>query len=167
VEVFEGYCPGVLGKIVELHGLYYGKVWGPVPRFEAQVAAGLADFQLKYREGRDLLLSVWDADAFVGSIIIDGSQSEHPGARIRFFIVREESMGRGIGTSLIARALEFSRSTGHDSMYLWTVRGLDQSFALYQRRGFTIVEEHESDFYGFPQMHVRMDIKLHPSATND
>jgi GNAT superfamily N-acetyltransferase len=160
VEYLEGYRPGILGRIVELHGVYYGRIWGPVPTFEAKVAAGLADFHLNFQAGRDLLLTAWEGEELIGSIILDGSESENTGARIRFYIVAESQMGKGVGRELIRRATEFSLKNGHRSIFLWTVRGLSQSFALYEKQGYAVVEEHPSDVYGFMQTHLRMEKQL-------
>ncbi|MEZ0324901.1 MAG: GNAT family N-acetyltransferase [Fimbriimonas sp.] len=157
LEFSEGYRPGVLGRIAEMHGRYYGNVWGPVPVFEARVAAGLGEFQLNYKEGRDLLLTVASAGQTIGSILIDGSEQERSGAKLRFYILDEAFMGRGIGRELLERACRFAEDRAYQSIYLWTVTGLAQSFALYRKFGFEVVEEHESDLYGFTQTHLRME----------
>jgi GNAT superfamily N-acetyltransferase len=160
LEFVEGYIPGVIGRITELHGIYYGQVWGSVPGFEAMVATELAQHLSRYTPGRDLLLTAHLDGRLVGSILVDGTQSELPGARIRFVIVEQESMGKGIGRELMERAIAFAREAGFKTAYLWTVRGLHQSFSLYQRRGFDVVEEFESDQYGVPHTHLRMERTL-------
>ena len=44
VEILGGYIPGSLGRVAELHGMYYQQHWGFGLFFEAKVATELAEF---------------------------------------------------------------------------------------------------------------------------
>lgn len=52
VELYS-YIPGAIARITELHILYYGQHWQFGLQFEAEVAAGLAEFLLRFAPTRD------------------------------------------------------------------------------------------------------------------
>jgi len=43
-----GYIPGAIGRIVELHAIYYHKNWGFGQFFEAKVAGEMSEFIERY-----------------------------------------------------------------------------------------------------------------------
>ena len=55
-----GYLPGLIGRITELHALYYHEHWGFGAFFEAKVASELARFITRYDADRD---GVWTVTA--------------------------------------------------------------------------------------------------------
>jgi GNAT superfamily N-acetyltransferase len=75
-------------------------------------------------------------------------------------IVDEAFHGRGIGKRLLERALSFCRQAGYHSVFLWTVEGLPQSFALYERAGFHVVERTPDERYGLPRVHLELEMAL-------
>ena len=44
IKITDGYTPGAIGRITELHGVYYHKHWGFDQFFEAKVATELSTF---------------------------------------------------------------------------------------------------------------------------
>ena len=157
MEYIEGYRPGHIGRIVEMHGAYYSVAWGSGLEFEAQQAEELSEFLREYRPGRDLLLTAQAEGQLVGSIAIH----ELPeGARLRWFLLDAAYQGRGIGKELIHRALEFCRRAGHARVHLWTVEGLAPSMGLYERAGFRVVERHADARYGVAQVSLRLELEL-------
>lgn len=76
-----GYRPGGLGKVVELHGRYYGAEWNFDLAFEADIATDLSGFLQRLDPARDGFWLAWLDDAMVGSITIDG-HGVLPGARL-------------------------------------------------------------------------------------
>ncbi|MFC1488380.1 GNAT family N-acetyltransferase [Thermodesulfobacteriota bacterium] len=135
------YYPGVIGKITELHAVYYFENWGFDISFETQVAKELSDFITEFRPGRDGFWAALVNSAFAGSIAIDGSLSEKEGARLRWFIVEPGFQGLGIGGALLRHAIQFCRDAGHRNVFLWTFRGLDAARTLYEREGFRLSVE--------------------------
>lgn len=156
----EGYRPGYLGQIVELHGRYYSQAWGSGAEFEGLMAIELSDFCKKYNPDRDLLLTAHVDGAFAGSIAIYGSKSTENEAQLRWFILDETYHGRGIGRAMLERALSFCRETGFDKVYLWTADKLPQSRHLYESVGFRIVEQTTDSNYGVPLLKLRMEMLL-------
>ena len=58
IEIRRDYVPGVIGRVVELHGTYYHANWAFGAFFEAKVANGLAEFINRYDDQRDGLWTV-------------------------------------------------------------------------------------------------------------
>ncbi len=142
-----GYFPGALGQITALHGTYYHRYWGFDITFERQVASELSDFLGRLDPARDLLLTARDQE-LAGSVAVDGGTLGEPGARLRWFLVRPDLQGAGLGGRLLERAVEFARRAGHESMFLWTFAGLEAARALYLRQGFSLAEEHHQRIWG-------------------
>ena len=146
VEILSTYRPGALGRIAELHGRYYGEVWGFDRRFEIEVATELADFLTHYDAKRDGLWLALHEGEVVGSIVIDGRGAE--GARLRWFIVEPGHQAGGLGGALLDRALAFCRDRGFARVRLATFAGLDRARRLYEARGFRLVREYDDTDWG-------------------
>ncbi|MGE4194609.1 MAG: GNAT family N-acetyltransferase [Pseudodesulfovibrio sp.] len=137
-----------VGETVRLHADYYGRRWGFDHRFEAQVSGELAAFMAGFDAARD---GFWWAEingAFAGAVAVDGSRSGPGRARLRWFIVREDAQGCGVGGALFAESLAFCRERGFGSVYLWTFAGLGAARKLYERNGFVLAEEAVGDGWG-------------------
>lgn len=148
--VESGWRPGLVGEIVREIGRYCARDWGFGADFEAKVAHELGAFLARLDPARDRLFSVRDGDAFLGGLVIDGSDPAlAPGeAHLRWFIVADAARGRGIGGALIDAATAFLDSTGYRSCYLTTFAGLDAARALYARAGFRLVAEADGATWG-------------------
>lgn len=143
-----GYYPGLIGKITEVHAVYYNAHWGFDISFETQVGSELSDFLIEFDANRDGLWVARRNDMFAGSVAIDGRHAETEGARLRWFIVVPVFQGLGIGKALILRACEFCRHKRYPKVYLWTFEGLDSARFLYEQQNFRLCEEHEVDQWG-------------------
>lgn len=140
ITVSEGYVPGCIGRIAQLHAEYYAATHGFGVAFEAKVARELAEFCLAYTPGRDAIWLARDG-GIQGSVIIDGSHAATDGAHLRWFIASDRVRGTGAGRLLLARALEFADACGYASVYLWTFSGLHAARHLYESHGFRLVHE--------------------------
>ncbi|MGV3616216.1 MAG: GNAT family N-acetyltransferase [Fimbriimonas sp.] len=158
-EYVEGYQPGILGRIAEMHGVYYAKVWGAegILTFEGTVATEMYPFLQNFDPSKELLLTAQAEGRVVGSVAV---QAEGERARLRWVILEEAYHGRGIGKELLRRALEFARRTGYGRMTLWTVEGLPASYALYERAGFRVVERVADARHGIAHVNLRMETDL-------
>jgi len=121
------YFPGVIGKITELHAVYYAENWELDLSFEAQVAGELSDFHVNFQEDRDGFWVAMTHGVFAGSVSIDGNQAPEEGARLRWFIVPAQFQGRGIGSLLLKEAIDFCREVGHKRIFLWTFSIFDKA----------------------------------------
>ena len=145
--VVEGYVPGCIGRVAQLHALYYSVTWSFGVAFEAKVAKELADFCLAYDPGRDGLWLAKDAQV-EGSIAIDGSHAATAGAHLRWFITSDAVRGQGIGRQLLRAAVRFCDDRGYRSVSLWTFAGLDAARHLYESEGFRLVHQSLGDQWG-------------------
>jgi GNAT superfamily N-acetyltransferase len=145
-----GWRAGLIGDVVALHARYYAEVWGFGPVFEAQVAAGMAEFVSRYDPQRDLILSTADGARTTGSITIDGSDPRAPGGllHLRWFILADGERGRGAGRALLDESLAFARKARRPGVYLTTFAGLDAARRLYDAAGFRLVEERSGNTWG-------------------
>jgi GNAT superfamily N-acetyltransferase len=155
-----GYVPGVIGRITELHAIYYHNHWGFTVFFESKVATELSEFLRRFKEERD---GFWVASLdgrIVGSIAIDGLHHDSQGAHLRWFIVAPESQGQGVGKILIEEAIEFCREKGFGQIYLWTFAGLETARYLYERHGFRLCKQCEGNQWGKSVTEQMFELKL-------
>ena len=87
-DIVNGYVPGCIGRIAELHGTYYHRNSGFGLYFESKVATELSAFLERYDEETNGLWILRADDKIEGSIAID---CERPGegAHLRWFIAEE------------------------------------------------------------------------------
>jgi GNAT superfamily N-acetyltransferase len=143
-----GYYPGVLGKITELHAVYYNENWGFDVTFETQVSRELALFVQQFDGNRDGLWAATHKCAFAGSIAIDGVGAFNDGARLRWFIVDPRFQGNGIGSHLMTHALNFCKQKRYPKVFLWTFNGLENARRLYEAFDFRLCEENQVSQWG-------------------
>lgn len=159
IEVVSGYLPGSIGRITQLHALYYRKHWGFGLYFERKVATELSEFLDRFDESRDGFWLATLEDRIIGSVALDGINREGEGAHLRWFIVETEHQGRGGGKALLRKAVDFSRERAFRRMYLWTFAGLEAARHLYESHGFALCREHCDDQWGISvkeQMYERI-----------
>ncbi|HOE71501.1 MAG TPA: GNAT family N-acetyltransferase [Deltaproteobacteria bacterium] len=160
IETAQGYIPGSLGRITELHGDYYHRHWGFGLFFEAKVATGLAEFLGRYDGDRDGLWTVLLNGRVEGSIAIDGINARSRGAHLGWFIVSDVLRGKGVGGRLLSTAVDFCRSRGYARIHLWTFEGLDAARHLYEKAGFRLVEERIGARWGTEVNEQRFECSL-------
>ncbi|HVS15886.1 MAG TPA: GNAT family N-acetyltransferase [Thermoanaerobaculia bacterium] len=136
IRIGHGFRDGLIGRVVELHALYYAPTWGFGLPMEIAMAQGLAELAGRYDPERDRILWSEVAGRVVGSITVDGQDACERGARIRWFILDTGLHGRGIGGRLVEAALAFCRQRGYPRVHLHTLEGLRAAVTLYRRAGF-------------------------------
>jgi GNAT superfamily N-acetyltransferase len=152
-----GYIPGAIGKITELHGVYYSRHWGFDLFFEAKVATELSEFLNRFNPAYDGFWVATLGGEIIGSIAIDGMKAREHGAHLRWFIVAQKYQERGIGNILLEEAMGFCRRAGFTRVYLWTFAGLDPARHLYEKHGFWLVEEREGDQWGIRVTEMKLE----------
>jgi len=160
IEIARGYIPGSIGRVVELHGIYYHEHWGFGSFFEAKVAIELTEFIRRYDEKRDGFWTVSLGGCVEGSITIDGIHAEGEGAHLRWFIMSDTWRGKGIGKQLINTAIDFCRNKGYKRVYLWSFDGLSAARHLYHKTGFQLVEQHRGTQWGTEVDEQRFELRL-------
>ena len=140
---YVGYYPGVVGKIIKSHAVYYYENWGFDISFETQVGRELSEFVSKFDKNRDGLWVATQTGKFAGALAIDGRHAFIEGVRLRWFIVEPKFQRSGIGKELIRRAVEFCRQKQYPKVYLWTFLGLENARRAYEKAGFRLCEEND------------------------
>lgn len=140
-ELREGDVPGLVDRLTELHAAYYGRRWKLGPRFESDIATGIAEFAGRYDPSHDGIWTVVSDDAIVrGGIIIDARDVDERGAQLRYFVLASDLHGRGFGRRLLETAVAFCDDQDYERVFLWTVDELEAAIHLYQDVGFTPTE---------------------------
>lgn len=148
IDIHEGFLPGAIGRIAEMHGRYYARDWNMGSFFEARVASGLAEFSQRLDRPMNRLWLALQAGEIVGSLAIDGEDLGDGKAHLRWVIVDDGLRGSGAGRKLLARAVEFCDAYGFAEIHLWTFKGLDAARKLYESVGFGLAEEWSGDQWG-------------------
>jgi GNAT superfamily N-acetyltransferase len=160
IKIGLGYIPGAIGRVAELHGVYYHDHWEFGLFFEAKVAMDLAEFLKRYDESRDGFWTLRLDGRIEGSIAVDGIHVDGKGAHLRWFIVSDLLRGKGAGNQLIKKAMDFCRSRGFQTVYLWTFEGLNPARRLYEKHGFKLVEERRGTRWGAEVKEQRFECPL-------
>jgi GNAT superfamily N-acetyltransferase len=160
VTVEEGYRPGCIGWVVQMHGrVYVGDAkWSAA--FESIVAHEIATFFEQFDAAKDRFWMAYADGVRAASISIAGIDARR--ARIRFFVADPAYAGKGIGGRLLDVALHFC-AAGKKDIELTTVKGLDAARHLYERAGFNLVAEHEDQSWGSAHIEQRWE-RMHARA---
>jgi len=134
--------PGDLGWLVERHGALYAQEHGwRDPRFEALCARIVAEFADDHDPARE---ATWMAEVNgrrAGCIMcVDRGDGV---AQLRLLLVEPAARGLGLGTRLVDECVRFATRAGYHEMRLWTNSVLRAARRIYERAGFTLVEETE------------------------
>ena len=138
--ITNGYTPGLVGRVVEMHASYYSKALDFGASFETTVASGLADFIARVDTPDNAIWSLSTHGEITGSIAIDGEDLTDGIAHLRWFIVDDCLRGSGMGKQLLQTALDFCEERGFAQTHLWTIEGLDAARHLYEQHGFSLAE---------------------------
>lgn len=148
LTIQQGYAPGCIGRITELHADFYSRLVGFGLPFEVRVARGLVAFFEQYQVGRDGIWLALEGSRILGSIAIDGSHAEEEGAHLRWFIASEETRGTRIGSRLMDHAMGHCVAQGFRRVYLHTFEGLEAARCLYEKHGFRLVHQQAGNQWG-------------------
>lgn len=145
--VLRGLEPGDLGWIVERHGAVYAAEFRWDRSFEVVVAEIVATVPAVLDPARE---AVWIAEVDgrrAGSVMCLRGDDDTT-AKLRLLLVEPWARGRGVGSALVDACLRFARRAGHRRIVLWTMSPLADARRIYQRAGFTLVEEEPVHRFG-------------------
>jgi peptidyl-dipeptidase Dcp len=147
--------PGDLGQIIYLHGVLYKDEYAFGVSFESIVAGGLHEFYSTYDPQHERLWIIEHAANIVGCMLLKNRDTT---AQLRYFLIKPEYRGFGLGNQLMQLFMDFARSHNYTHAYLWTTNELDKAHHLYGKFGFTLTEEKRSTAFGKPLVEQRYDL---------
>jgi len=148
---------GDLSFIIGYHTEYYHRELGYTEMFEYYVAKNAVEFYERYQPDRSRIWIVEAEGRRVGSLVLLDRGSA---AQLRYFILRPEVRGQGLGSQLMTTFLAFARAKGYTSVYLWTTEERAIAVNLYERFGFRLTEENPSDSFGKPLVERKYELGL-------
>jgi ribosomal protein S18 acetylase RimI-like enzyme len=149
---------GDIGYITWLHGILYKKEYNYSISFESYVAAGLHEFYQNYDRLKDRAWVCEHHETIIGFLLL--MHRENNTAQLRYFILKPEYRGIGLGKKLMNLYMEFLKNGGYKSSFLWTTNELPAAAHLYIQHGFKLTEEKESTAFGKPLKEQRYDLIL-------
>ena len=154
--------PGDIGWIVERHGRLYWDEYGWNAEFEALVAEICAAFLRSYDPAKE---QCWIAELDgqrAGSVMCVKLTDDT--AKLRLLLVEPFARGHGVGTQLVRECIAFARSAGYRTLVLWTNDVLHEARAIYQKLGFTLIENEPHHSFGADLVSQTWSLDLTPLA---
>ena len=149
--------PGDLGYVIYRHGALYSQEYGYTVQFENYVARGLCEFYEKYDPTRNRVWISEHGGRRIGFLLL---MDRGEAAQLRYFLIEPEYRGLGLGSKLLKLYMDFLRTCGYKTSYLWTTHELYAAASLYKRLGFQLTEEKTSSAFGKPLIEQRYDLTL-------
>ena len=138
--------PGDMGWVVHRQTVLYAQEYGWNNEFEALAAEIAAKF---IREFDPRWERCWIAERegqAIGSVFV--VKQDDTTAKLRMLYVDSGARGLGLGSRLVDECLQFARQVGYRRMVLWTNSVLTDASRIYERAGFTLLEEEAHHSFG-------------------
>jgi peptidyl-dipeptidase Dcp len=85
---------------------------------------------------------------------------ENNAAQLRYFVLKPEYRKMGLGKKLMNLFMDFLKSHGYTSAYLWTTNEQKEAAALYKKFGFVKTADMVSTTFGKEVTEQRYDLVL-------
>ena len=137
---------GDLGWLTHRQGILYNRQFGWNIGFESLIAGIYGGYEA-LPGPKDLWVAEQNG-GIVGSIFVAPSDGLPGSAQLRMLYVEPSARGQGVGTVLVAQAVNFARDHGYERMRLWTHTIQASARRIYAAAGFNIVETMPEDNFG-------------------
>lgn len=138
--------PGDLGWVVQSQAAGYAREYGWDSTYESLVARIVADFADHRDPAREAAWIAEVAGEPAGSVFC--ARKDATTAQLRLLFVQPSARGLGIGSRLVSECLRFARDAGYRRITLWTNSVLADARRVYERAGFTVVDEEKHHSFG-------------------
>ncbi len=139
---------GELGWLIHRQAVLYNRQFGWNGEFETLIARIYHEYEVAASSPPK---SLWVAERdgeVMGSVFVTPSAGRPGTAQLRMLYVEPEARGLGIGTSLVAQCIAFSRDAGYQTLRLWTQSVLESARRIYAAQGFEMVESAPHHSFG-------------------
>ena len=148
INIRTEYQSGDIGEITLMHGRNYD--FGI--HFEAYVARTLADFYTRLDPKKECYWIAEYKGTIVGHIALKNTEGW---AQLRYFLIREDYRGIGLGKKLMNCFMDFMKKAGYSRAFLLTEHSLKTAAYLYGHYGFEYVSSNLTD-YGLEERRYEM-----------
>jgi N-acetylglutamate synthase-like GNAT family acetyltransferase len=157
IRIRNHIIPGDVEEITALHGKLYQNEYGFDTTFESYVATPLQAFAASHTK-REKIWIVEYKKRIQGSLAI--VKNNDTTAQLRWFLIHPRLRNRGIGTTLLTDAIQFTKENDYASVFLWTVSILDVANKMYTTAGFHLKEEKPHSIWGKDLVEQRYELVL-------
>ncbi|HAL23916.1 MAG TPA: MarR family transcriptional regulator [Stenotrophomonas sp.] len=141
---------GDMGWVVHKQAQLYANEYGWNSEFEALLAEIVASYLREFDPASHRCWIAEQRGNIIGSVFVVRHDART--AKLRMLYVDAAARGLGIGRRLVDEAIGFARDAGYSRMVLWTNKALTDAVRLYEKAGFSLVEEEHHHSYGKDQI---------------
>ena len=141
--VVRRHRPGDMGWVVQRHGELYWQEYHYDERFEALVAAIVAEFIQNLDPAHERCWIAEKENERVGSVFLVKKSASV--AKLRLLLVEPSARGLGIGKRLVNECVEFAKAARYKKILLWTQSELAAARGIYKSAGFELKAEERHD----------------------
>lgn len=144
-------------KVIKLHSELYSQEFEYGTGFEDHVVKGLEEFCIEYDPVKERVWICEYGDALIGFLLL---KRRGDSAQLRYFLIRPEYRGIGLGNKLMELFMDFMKSKNYKTSYLWTTSELSHAAHLYKKYGYRLILEKPTDSFGKEVTEQKYELEL-------